>query len=190
RSSKIEKPAIVSFMQLTNQGGRQEFPRLSPDGESFIYSADGDIYLQRVGGQNPINLTKDPEARDTQPSFSPDGRLIAFRSERDGGGIFVMGATGESVKRVTDAGFNPKWSPDQKSIVYSTESVVVTPDRRTGRPSIPWTVDVSTGVKRQLADWDASQPEYSPHGYRIAYWALRSPGSQRDIWTMTAEGKN
>jgi Tol biopolymer transport system component len=42
---------------------------------------------------------------DTQPAFSPDGTRIAFRSQRDGGGIFVMGATGESVKRVSDKGF-------------------------------------------------------------------------------------
>ena len=33
----------------------------------------------------------------TQPAFSPDGERIAFRSSRDGGGIFLMGATGESV---------------------------------------------------------------------------------------------
>ena len=116
--------------------------------------------------------------------------FIAFRSERDGGGIFVMGATGESVKRVTDAGFNPKWSPDQGNRLSIRASVVVTPDHHTGRASIAWTVDVSTGIKRQLADWDASQPEYSPHGYGIAYWALRFPGSQRDVFTMTAEGKD
>ena len=39
------------------------------------------------------------------PSFSPDGSLIAFHSDRDGGGLFVMGPTGESVRRVTEGGF-------------------------------------------------------------------------------------
>jgi eukaryotic-like serine/threonine-protein kinase len=52
--------------------------------------------LLRIGGQNPINLTKGSPADDTQAVFSPDGDFIAFRSELDGGGIFVMGATGES----------------------------------------------------------------------------------------------
>ncbi len=48
----------------------------------------------------------------TEPAFSPDGAHVAFRSERDGGGIYVMGATGESVHRVADGGFAPSWSPD------------------------------------------------------------------------------
>ena len=105
----------VTFTQLTEQAGPEYFPSLAPDGKSFVYASyaagNWDIYLQRVGGKNAINLTKDSPADDTQPAFSPDGNSIAFRSERDGGGIFVMGATGESAKRLTDFGFNPSWAP-------------------------------------------------------------------------------
>ena len=97
-----------------------------------------------------------------------------------------MGATGESVKRLTDVGFNPSWSPDQKEIVFSTESVV-NPEGR-GLVGRLWAVNVSTGAKRQLTEWDAVQPQWSPHGYRIAYWAVPEGGSQRDIWTMPASG--
>ena len=60
----------------------------------------------------------------TQPAYSPDGKRIAFRSERDGGGIFIMGASGESVMRLTDFGYNPSWSPDGKEIVCAMEGVV------------------------------------------------------------------
>ena len=91
----------AAFSQLTGQPGQELYPSLSPDGNSFVYtsraSGNWDIYLQSVGGRNATNLTKDCSFDDTQPAFSPDGRRIAFRSERDGGGIFVMGATGESV---------------------------------------------------------------------------------------------
>jgi hypothetical protein len=44
----------------------------------------------------------------------------APRSEREGGGIFVMGATGESVRRLTDFGYHPAWSPDGRQRVVST----------------------------------------------------------------------
>src|SRR6266581_4867882 len=104
-------PRNATFTQLTDQSGPEYFPSLSPDGKSFVYASHAagnwDIYLQRVGGKNPINLTKDSSADDTQPAFSPDGERIAFRSEREGGGIFLIGATGESVKRLTDSGYNP-----------------------------------------------------------------------------------
>src|SRR5207247_1962147 len=104
------------FSSLTDQPGEELFPSLSPDGKTLIYSSKAtghwDIYLQRVGGKNPVNLTKDSGSDNTQPAFSPDGEHIAFRSVRQGGGIFVMGATGESVKRLTDFGYNPAWSPD------------------------------------------------------------------------------
>ena len=89
---------------------------ISPDGRWVVYVSDisgnPDIYLQSTTGQTPINLTKDSKAADRMPAFSPDGDSIAFRSERDGGGLFVMGRTGESVRRLTKAGFNPSWFPD------------------------------------------------------------------------------
>ncbi len=82
-----------------------------------------DIYIQRVKGGDAINLTADSGISDTQPSFSPDGEWIAFRSERDDGGIFIMGATGESVRRLTDFGYNPIWYPDGRSILCETVGI-------------------------------------------------------------------
>ncbi len=77
--------------------------------------------MSRVGGKNPINLTKDSAADDTQPAFSPDGDRIVFRSEREGEGIFLMGATGQSVKRLTNFGYDPAWSPDGKEIACADD---------------------------------------------------------------------
>jgi Tol biopolymer transport system component len=179
-----------TFSQQTNQQGVESFPALSPDGKSLAFvsraSGNDDIYLQRVGGQNPIDLTKDSTEGDTQPAFSPDGSTIAFRSDRGGGGIFVMGATGESVRRLSDFGFNPAWSPDGKQVVVSTESVAQ-PLARTGLGEL-WTIDAGTGQKRKIFSGDAVQPSWSPHGERIAFWAIPRTTSQRDIWTIPANG--
>lgn len=182
--------ANTTFTQLTDQAGAEYFPSLSPDGKSFVYSSyasgNWDIYFQRVGGKNPLNLTKDSSADDTQPAFSPDGERIAFRSEREGGGIFVMGATGENVKRVSDFGYNPTWSPDGKEIACGDEGPL-NPAIRNNPTSRVWSVNIDTGAKRQVTKEDSIQPNWSPHGYRIAYGGRRNT-TQRDIWTIPAGG--
>ena len=187
-------PPHFTFVQLTDQPGAEIYPSLSPDGKSFVYqsraSGNWDIYFQRVGGKTAINLTKDSPEYDGQPAFSPDGEHIAFRSEREGGGIFIMGATGESVRRLTDFGHNPSWSPDGKEIVCSTASFLSNrpEDRGVGGWGQLFRVNTSTSEKRLISPHvqDAVQPQWSPHGYRIAYWG--SPKGQRDVWTVAASG--
>jgi Tol biopolymer transport system component/predicted Ser/Thr protein kinase len=183
----------LNFTQLTDQPGQELYPSLSPDGKVLIYagssSGDWDIYWQRVEGRKPRNLTDDSESDDTQPAFSPDGEHIAFRSERDKGGIFIMGATGESARRLTDFGYFPAWSPDGREVAVST-IMYHDPNVRTLRQSAVWVVNVATGEKRQLTDertGDAAQPQWSPSGARIAYWG-RHKGGQRDLWTIPARG--
>jgi serine/threonine protein kinase len=175
--------------QLTSQAGDELFPSLSPSGEFLVYSASNsgqrDIYMQRVGGLNAINLTPNSPFDDTQPAYSPGGDRIAFRSERDGGGIFVMGATGESVRRVTEHGFNPSWSPDGREIAFSTESTGLhTISSGNGVLGI---ASVEDGNMRVLnVKGLAFQPRWSPHGRRIAYWGFGSE-RWRDIWTVSLE---
>jgi eukaryotic-like serine/threonine-protein kinase len=179
----------AGFTRLTDWRGPEQFPTLSPDGKSFAYasaaSGNWDIYLQRVGGKNAINLTKDSPADDTQPAFSPDGEYVAFRCERDGGGIFITGSTGENVRRATDFGYNPVWSPDGKEIVCATEGIA-SPRVRFTMVSQLWAINVQSGEKRLVTEEDAVQPNWSPHGKRIAYWGI--PKGNRDIYTVAAEG--
>jgi Tol biopolymer transport system component len=184
------RPTEFTVTQLTSEPGTEKDPGLSPDGKWVVYRSGppdkGDIYLQGVGGRTPINLTKDSPADDSQPTFSPDGERIVFRSEREGGGLFLMGRTGESVTRLTDTGYNPAWSPDGTEVVYG-ESPADDPYTRAGLSRL-WIVKVANGDKHQLTETDGVQPSWSPHGLRIAYWAVGGSNRLRDIVTIPAAG--
>jgi serine/threonine protein kinase/WD40 repeat protein len=180
-----------SFERLTSRSGEELFPTVSPDGEFVAYASvaagNWDIYLQRIGGERPINLTDDSASADTEPAYSPDGRTIAFRSERDGGGIFVMGATGENVKRVSTIGHNPSWSPSGGEILIN-EDPIIDPMARSGTKGQLWAIEVASGKRRPLTTpMDAVQASWSPNGHRIAFWGVHR-GGQRDIWTIASSG--
>ena len=185
-----KRPSPPTFARITDQEGRELFPSLSPDGNFFVYAkvsgGSSDIYMQRIGGGNPIALTPDTPWEDTQPAYSPDGEQIAFRSEREGGGLFLMGATGESVRRLTDFGFNPSWSPDGKKIVFATEGIS-DPASRFSISQL-WILDVAGGELKRIVEEDAVQPSWSPNGHRIAYWGVPVQGGKRTISTVPADG--
>ncbi len=189
KGEKATAPKPLTMRRLTELPGPEKHPHLSPDGRQLIYSSsaagNADVYLLRVGGDRAVNLTAGSPADDSQEKFSPDGEKIVFRSERDGGGLFTMGATGESVRRVTDFGMDPCWSPDGRRLAFGTEAV----DDPYSRQSLStlWTVELATGQKKQLTTTgDAVQPAWSPDGRHIAYWA--NTGGQRDIWIIAADG--
>jgi Tol biopolymer transport system component len=191
RRGSAARSAPLSFQQVTDQPGEERQAQLEPGGANFAFVSDAsgndDIYVQRVGGRNAVHLTPDSPEADTAPAFSPDGERIAFRSERDGpGSIYVMGSTGESVKRLTDFGYDPAWSPDGKQIVFSDR------DGQDPWSRVPpahlWLVPSSGGEIRQLThEGDAVQPRWSPSGRRIAFWGLKGGSGQRDIWTIPAD---
>jgi Tol biopolymer transport system component len=183
--------AGATFRRLTNLPGAETWPTLSPDGQTLAFAHRSgnklDIWVQRAGGRNPIDLTPDCAQDSYSPAFSPDGSLIAYGSQCGEGGLYVMGATGESSRRLSAVGSSPAWSPDGLEILYATE-LMAGPYGRTGTSSI-WAVEMSSGKTRKLsADLDAIQPAVSPNGLRVAYWGLPAGGGQRDIWTMPYKG--
>ncbi len=203
-SSAAVVPAAprMTFSRLTLLDGVAREPMISPDGKWVVYVSDvsgnPDVYLQSTTGQTAINLTKDSPAADTAPAFSADGERIAFRSERDGGGLFVMGRTGESVRRLTKSGIQPAWFPDGRRLAFgSSQGQTPTVEGRGGGISELWTVDTTGGEPQRLYRGDAVQPRVSPNGRRIAFWAMQTnedftgfASSNRDVWTVAIDGTN
>jgi eukaryotic-like serine/threonine-protein kinase len=183
-------PPWPSFRQLTKLPGGEGSPTLSPDGETFVYvKSDGgglDLFSQRVDGTTAMLLTADCDRDNFDPAFSPDGRWIAFRSECDGGGVFVMGATGEARRRVSDFGFAPAWSPDGRELAVVTERLMQPTSRQS--TSQLWAVRVDSGERRLVSAHDAMGPTWSPDGRRIAFWGLKGDTFQRDLWRVAADG--
>jgi len=169
----------------------------SPNGQFFAYASDAsgnrDIYLQRIAGGRAINLTEDSLDDDHQPAFSPDGERIAFRSEREGGGIFIMGATGETVRHIAEHGYYPDWSPDGTKLVFSTSRSI---DLHRWSGDIDqriWTVDLSTGNLERVLDHSAMMPAWSPDGRWIAFYGVRGSSETEakahyDLFTVSAGG--
>jgi DNA-binding winged helix-turn-helix (wHTH) protein/roadblock/LC7 domain-containing protein len=114
--------------RLTFDEGLQIGGTWSPDGRYIAYSSDRggkfDIWVQQVGGGDPVQITKGP-GQNWQPDWSPDGRYIAYRSEQGEGGIFMMPALGGAghERRLSGFGYYPRWSPDGKRILLRSKPI-------------------------------------------------------------------
>ena len=124
QSPPVLHPTLGTARPITHNPGVTTDPALSFDGTRLAYASDRsgdghlDLWIQDLNERGeprgePTRLTTDP-AHDHQPAFSRDGQQIAFRSERDGGGIYVIPVAGGDGKgtRVADLGQHPRFSPD------------------------------------------------------------------------------
>lgn len=97
-------------------------PALSPDGQWIVFDWNGDIWLSRSNGGTVKQLTTH-SGRDRDPKFSPDGKTIAFVSDRDAGNqIYTIPVEGGTPKQVTfnTAGYNLLgWLADGKHLLAS-----------------------------------------------------------------------
>lgn len=145
------------------------------------------LVLIDADGQNPKELT-DTKSNASYPAWSPDGKRIAFASDRGGAmHVFTMDADGTNAKQLTAEAFNcddrvPSWSPDGKRIAYCR--------RGPGGGSDVEVVDAADGKNAEVVgDGDAWDPAFSPDGKRIAFVTTRDGGGFK-LYAMDADGKN
>ncbi|WP_228241759.1 amidohydrolase family protein [Porphyrobacter sp. GA68] len=156
---------------------------VSPDGRTIAFDMLGDIYTMPITGGAPTRIA-DGLAYEHQPRFSPDGRRIAFTSDRGGGdNIWVMNVDGSDKRQVTKEDFRllnqPTWSPDGRFIAAKKH---FTTGRSLGTGEV-WLYHVSGGagvplVKRasEVLQKELGEPIYAPDGNAIYYVRNTSSG--------------
>jgi len=100
---------------------------VSPDGQTIVFDLLGDLYTVPVSGGRAQPITSGP-AFDGNPRFSPDGRHLAFVSDRDGApNLWVMDRDGRNARRLSalrsfayaSTVSSPAWSPDGRTVIVS-----------------------------------------------------------------------
>ncbi len=155
--------ATLNVRQITASFAGADFdPTPTPDGRHIVFASTqhrptADIYIKPINGSVVTRLTDDP-AQDVMPAVSPDGRYIAYCSDRNGSwDIFVMPVEGgKAVQLTSDAAhdLHPSWSPDGSRIVYSRLG------QQTGRWEM-WVADVTAANSAQFIGFGLF-PQWAP----------------------------
>ena len=198
-----------SLVAVTAQPAGAAFPGASNGQISFVSDRDplfsgggravivrDQVFVMGPDGQNPTNLSTSFEDHGG-PSFSADGRLIAFagfpdsrnEGEEENEEIYVMNADGTDKRRLTATAADesdPVFSPDGSRIAFTTLA-------NGGFPGIDLVNSDGSGRTHLLqgsADVEYGNPSWSPDGSRIAYERTELHGfnGQTDIWVIDLPG--
>jgi imidazolonepropionase-like amidohydrolase/Tol biopolymer transport system component len=152
-----------------------------PDGQEIVFDLLGDLYTLPIGGGEARPITSGM-SWDMQPRYSPDGKWIAFTSDRGGGdNIWAMPAAGGDPRQITKEDFrlvnNAVWSPDGNYVAVRKH---FTKRRSLGAGEI-WLYHVSGGKGVQLTEKqndqkDLGEPAFSPDGAWVYFSQDTTPG--------------
>jgi TolB protein len=174
----------------------------SLDGKRLLYSAqtDGNIelYVMNADGSDARRLTNTPNAAEYEPTWSPDGRQIAYTADLGNSNtdIFMMDADGQNARNLTNtpnvAEKQPAWGPLDTGVIAFVSNKTRDWDVYTMNTDGSNVVDLTANPNNPADD---TMPSWSPDGTQIAFVSnrLRSLGpisakANEDIWVMGIDG--
>lgn len=185
-SGPFDGSTNVAQISFSSEGACFD-PHVDRTGKSMIFASTmhrltSDIYLKSIPGKTVTQLTTDP-SDDSMPSFSPDGKRVAFTSNRGGNwDIYVMSSDGGQAQQLTsepEHELHPSWSPDGRMVAYCKLGA------QSDRWEI-WVLDTLNPGVRHFLDYGLF-PEWNPDIARskILFQRARQRGSRlHSIWTV------
>lgn len=159
--SRLLAAASVVGATLVSPAPAEAAPIAPTAGDiAFVSAAGGDseIYLVRPDGSGLVNLTNDPAA-DSSPVWSPDGRDLAFVSDRTGNWMLHVLSSGIAIAPAENLDWS--WSPDGRAIAWVSH----------GGVKDLWVTDIATGESKNLTMGavEAAGPRWLPDARRIVF---------------------
>ena len=148
-----------------------------------------EIYRMRADGSGKINLSRDPTAVESMPSWSPDGRKIVYIRESAPGGIYIMNADGSHKTAIPfggggGTGINPIFSPDGSKIIFSRYM-----GSELGEHLFSVNLDGTNLTPLTSNSRDNRKASFSPDGTRIVFDTNPGPNfNSGQIYTMNPTG--
>ncbi|MCC7206218.1 MAG: PD40 domain-containing protein [Anaerolineae bacterium] len=173
--------------RVTRNGAEEWSPAFSPDGRRIAFHSNREgqyeLYESDLNGDNLVRLTNSADGNDADASYSPDGSLILFGSERGDGGVFLMNRDGSNVRRVEALGSDatdPAFSPDGARIAFQS--------KRDGGQWNIYVSDVNGGNLRRVTNGGGNNQRavWSPDGNYIAFESDRD--GAREVYIAAADG--
>lgn len=185
-SSSSSRAQPLNAIPFTSFPGQELSPALSPDGHQVVFSWDkerGDhhnLYLLQRGVEDPLQLTSST-AYDHHPSWSPDGRFIAFvRHAEDAHSVHIVSSIGGSEREVVQFPrrhiHSVAWSPDT-----SRQTLALSLQRGPHQPYRLYRLTLRSDSLRPFTNPPAyavgdQNPTFSPDGRQVAFTRTLIPG--------------